>query len=1115
MRFTPTEKYSVYANSQFKTLDWKVYLKKTNTLNESLTTGTWLDVTHWIQDIPDLTSNIEYEVGQFTSDNISLVGLGVLDWKENVFDGNTRIECKITYTLGRGTDTCTDSPIVFSGWVDTDAIEYNELANTVSFNVYTVQDYGTRVPAEYLSTKYINASLENGTVSGSYLFETEGIYVKDCNYENLLPLKVGVHTLEYKSEEVTERAGDDLLISGTFGPIQSMWTSNGGVTELHTIFNAISPPGYADAPAVNGWEESNPNVTISATTAYPSYGNYSMQVYNSGGNRTTVDISGLLNNPQINTVYDFSCMVYPDNAGILVDMEYPFQTVIQSKAPVVGYYTPFRKMASTGDTTSLKNYMGFNVVLDANYSLYIDGVSAVTGKWIITPSVQASTGVLARAGFATCCNSTGQQRYLSQAVPTLVSGKTYTVTAEIFDYVQGELYIEVGGTSSDAIGYSGPIEIDIVAGSSGVFRLLSTNWSGRIKNISLKVKEKAHTSYQMKLDDGEFTDLDFNTTNNTILYNKDADERCKLYVLYNPPAIVTSSKEEIIIRSDNTGLPYQWYHGYSAERLLKETYTLIGIDTVTFDTMQMNTYNGRQAISFSEQPPNDSSVFGMKQALETVGSDLYMAIGNKLFKKDINTNVYTDLGFFTGSILKPDITATRLIYNARNDHMWIIFDDNKSVTRYNIGSSTFETTIAINTTSLDRSAYSMELYDFEYSAGNWMYGLLHARVFHSVRFVNGVAWTDSAVLTNAGDLGYITGGVDGKFVFSLTTEKVYFSISAENDSFQEVYADAAGNWKNIPKIDNTAGGQLSWDVGLYNPLFSRIIFYHPETNTMRSQGLVNTTTVELSVLPTGSEVTSMVYYFGKTYFTARLGLSQQGLYVINSGLDSAHLLDNNILTINRSLVFNGNVLYGIDRFGRLFKYHTVLDFYVKVGAFTGMSITDALNKQLQAFNLVGNISSTKQAFVYRRADSAGTPQTTGNTFSISTDIVSDITERIKLFPKIDLMEISNDDKTYTYNGTSFGSKLLLDGKTLSLSNNLIPDEIIKDLLVQMYRFFSVSRTLYTFPILQLPMFQYEPFDNVNASFNTTRIQKILTGNGYPIYSTTIKKDGSMEITILA
>jgi hypothetical protein len=168
---------------------------------------------------------------------------------------------------------------------------------------------------------------------------------------------------------------------------------------------------------------------------------------------------------------------------------------------------------------------------------------------------------------------------------------------------------------------------------------------------------------------------------------------------------------------------------------------------------------------------------------------------------------------------------------------------------------------------------------------------------------------------------------------------------------------------------------------------------------------------------------------------------------------------------------------------------------------------------LRAFSLLGNINSYKKANVYRRSDASGVPVTTGNTLTATIVDTASLMQVISAYGPVEWVEVTNGNVTSSYDGTTWNRKTSTQTKKLSINNVYIPDLIVDDITFYLYQFFKTKRDRYVIGV-GTPSFQFEPFDNCNMTYTTTKIQKTITGDGYPLYAVSYQADGSMEIEVL-
>jgi hypothetical protein len=277
----------------------------------------------------------------------------------------------------------------------------------------------------------------------------------------------------------------------------------------------------------------------------------------------------------------------------------------------------------------------------------------------------------------------------------------------------------------------------------------------------------------------------------------------------------------------------------------------------------------------------------------------------------------------------------------------------------------------------------------------------------------------------------------------------------------------------------------------------------------------------LTGLPANSSILSMKSFAPYTYFsvhtpTPPIDFRYDYFYRLDktSALTFTNYPESSNALHAHDMIRHNDLICGIDVGGRVWQFSTVLKFYVSVADFEGMTITEAYNAILQAYNLVGNISSTKTAHVYQRGNEKGEPITTGNTLSLSQNEIASIQQIPLSYSSVAWLEVTNGKTTYSFNGNAYNKKVLATVRKLELSNDFIPDEIVQSLCYNAFRFFNIDRSMYTIVLKCIPFFQYETLDNCNFSINTGHINISVLGDTFPIYATTFARDGNMTLEVL-
>ena len=206
MRFTPSQQWTTYANSSAYALQWHVYVRVVTdlSLSNSGYSG-WTEVSRFISTIPDITEEIEYNTGQFLANSIQLEAMTISWWNTNVFtdavltDSTKYIEFKIECNVGINQTFATDSPILFSGFVAKDKLEYDELTDSVKITVQTVEDIGSKIAAENISVQYLNNDCTgvggisgSALITGSILLNLPNVFVITASN-----LNIGTHQITY------------------------------------------------------------------------------------------------------------------------------------------------------------------------------------------------------------------------------------------------------------------------------------------------------------------------------------------------------------------------------------------------------------------------------------------------------------------------------------------------------------------------------------------------------------------------------------------------------------------------------------------------------------------------------------------------------------------------------------------------------------------------------------------------------------------------------------------------------------------------------------------------------------------------------------------------------
>lgn len=599
-----------------------------------------------------------------------------------------------------------------------------------------------------------------------------------------------------------------------------------------------------------------------------------------------------------------------------------------------------------------------------------------------------------------------------------------------------------------------------------------------------------------KLDDGDWVTIGGSSGVKT-LSNKDVNQKVEIYVITSfLPTSTEAITEKIVVTNPGTTLPKHFYRSTNIKRIITKICEKVGITSLTFDAMEFDSHDGTGRLTFIETPPNDETQIGYKRALANDGTDLWVGVGNLLYKRTMATETYAlkataDAGY---NIIK-------LLYNARNNHLWMVLQSgsNFRLRYYDIAGDTLSSSITLNSPG---TMHSIALIDYEYSPGSWKYGICYIDdSLDRFRFVDD-SMTDSLIasVANASSgFAYIRGGNTYWFQKLVPgTPNTYFTHGYQ--------VDGSGNWVD-QGISSAGQPDGIHQVAAYIESEDRVYYWDSTALKVRAHLRTGTTSTDLLTLSSGDAVECMHFGNSRVYFTTKTAgklysaVSNAATLLQDAEPAHAQYSQLNYLT---------DRLYGIDVNGVLFQYHTVIRMFIRDAVGEG-SAKDLLNKVHQAYMLLYTFSPIKAAYVYRRGNSAGIPQTSGNTISITVNESEILEEETQKYEAIQLVRVSNGRVTTSYDGTTFDAEVLSDKRTLEITNDFIPDSIIKDVAYFVYQFFKTNRTLYKFSLPVMPLFQYEVFDNANVTFTTTKIQK--TGSG-PIYAARYEPDGTLGLEVL-
>ena len=607
--------------------------------------------------------------------------------------------------------------------------------------------------------------------------------------------------------------------------------------------------------------------------------------------------------------------------------------------------------------------------------------------------------------------------------------------------------------------------------------------------------------------------------------------------------------DSIIQRAVGDKLPYQPYYGDNMQSMVTRSYHAIGIDNVVFvpSEQTMSSWEGSDRIVFLDIPPADFTVVGEKNSMATDGTYLYIPIGRKLYKRDV-VGAYTLLGNMTS--IDGDIIE-RMWYNARNNELLYFIRRSSASSygggvgyrpydsgywgRYFLNSNTYmEEPGELYADQFNWNA--MDMIDYQFSPGKWKYGIGALTQGPGVGF--GLYFiTASTLFPSPGSpiipCSPIEPAPQERVVDFAVSKHVYVDPSLGGSGFVALFRDnsvtngTSSYWDTFVKADGTwtdpyqriTGGSpalatynwtddliygVRYELDAQNAITGQSIYWQHPTNGTSSVIMDIDPKASLdSVWTDNPSGYSYISFANPTDASLGTLVILGGEEIVNSQFGAK--------TIQAPYARLNNHTYGIDTLGRLYVLQNTFGMFLNTYDYTGTNVRDFLSMIMRAYNLVCIVSG-KSAYVYRRAHPDGTPVTSSAApLVITANKASDLKKTSNKVHDIQYVKLDNGTMTTTYNGSVFGGTTFGDAKVVSISNELIPASILKDIAYYIWQFFKQNRSTYKMSLGPYPMFQYEPLDGCQIVLPN---QKIGTNTSGVIYSVTYKQDGTMDIEVL-
>ena len=594
-----------------------------------------------------------------------------------------------------------------------------------------------------------------------------------------------------------------------------------------------------------------------------------------------------------------------------------------------------------------------------------------------------------------------------------------------------------------------------------------------------------------------------------MLTNKDGDQQVNIYVVPASLSTADSLSQEIIVVTQGNVLPRTWYNYVVIFDLLKLLYAKLGISTLEYDDLIINTWDGRNTTAFYGVPPGGEEFYKPSTALvfDNINNKTMIALTDKIYAFDPVGRTYTYRAIL------PSGNEIRRFFPGRisNDELW---------------------GIAVNT-----STYAVEIF----------------KMILSTNIVSSWILSNTSCLPTYNQIYYLRHfalakniGTSGIIYFLNAANSVYtFDMNSHAETKVVDLTGMPGQGCNYPSItdgtnylfQHNDGGDILWEQVTYNQVTWTVAMVK-SSNVVFIEGIYANNSYYVSEAFSGYTDWSLVKYnILNSYSWARLGTGGYNFEVngtILSYLDVnlkgmiCNLANDALTTQSESILFpvasdsvisNQRISYDVaansfwllyDKSNILGQYCSEVPMYISTEFdCTQAYVTDQINALLASFNMTATIGSNKVAKFYRRSDLTGKPVTSGNTLAITLNGVEDITEEVAYQFGAALVKVSNQNSSASYDGSVFDLGLMKEGITVDLTNNYLPDVLLKDMAYYNYQFFKDPHILYTIPTANIHAFQFGCFDELSITF-TGKIQKVASG---PIYGCELMNEG-MQLKVL-
>jgi hypothetical protein len=601
-------------------------------------------------------------------------------------------------------------------------------------------------------------------------------------------------------------------------------------------------------------------------------------------------------------------------------------------------------------------------------------------------------------------------------------------------------------------------------------------------------------SPQLSLDGGE--SISPSAGINT-LSNEDDTQRVEVYCI--PSQLLNSGdvKTEIIVMTSGQTLPWTWPSGIRVKDILAQIYSLIGLNTFTFDEWDLDTFDGRRVASFFEVPPS-GSYYGRTGCItyDNAGGVLYLGVKDSLYTRNMSSHSYSlvatpSSGWWIKKIFTEEVGSGYL-------WLWLESGGAYKVCRVTIAGG------ACSLTSVT-AAYDQAV---AYCSGDLLYYVKNPLTKRIKKFHLATQTESDLKGSDWSTIDYVFDGSGG---------------CSDGTNYYAVGYETAVPHRSVLVEFNSGGDTILHNFGDY-PTEMGCYGNHIVFSFIGSDG-INDYAIPTDILTTGlatGELICPITVSTSVHFIRRvLRTDDSGLfdYYLAKWTGASVVSETDTINFATDSYDTGQLMaYDSAHNKNLFVTNVCSmlgQFYTKVSvflspeiSFSGETLRGALNSILESYMMLGKISPDKTVKVYRKFDSVGTVKTSGSAFAITINDAEEILKQVAYSEAVKWLEVSNGEVSHSYDGTHWDEKIFTADRKVTVSSKLIPSNIVKDVCYYLWLFFSVDHHLYEIPLANVTPLHLEAFDGLAVTFTGNRVTESGT---LVIYGLSVEQDGYMKV----